>query len=294
MSVGYLSNQILSGIVLGFSYALVGAGLSLIWGTLKMINLAHGDLYMMGAYFAWLAIRVGRIPVLPGILIGVICTAMLCLLLQITTVRPLLRQGDFGNGPYILTMGLSIFLQNTALLIYGERYQNIPYYLDKVYKLLKGSVTISGQRLLIIIVSLVVIMFLMVIIKRTKLGRAIRATAQDREYAAMLGVNTRSVYTITYIISGSLAAVAGIMLAPIYSVNPWMGTAVQTKGLACCVLGGLGSVEGAIVGGLIIGIAESLSVTFLSTEWKDVVAYLILVVMLWVKPSGLFGKKGAV
>lgn len=294
MSVSYLTNQILNGIVLGFSYALVGAGLSLLWGTLKMINLAHGDLYMMGAYFAWLAIRVGKIPIIPGIIIGVICAAALCLFIQISTVRPLVRQGDFGMSPYILTMGLSILLQNTALLVYGERYQNIPYYLDKVYKFFNGSVTISGQRLLIIVVSLVVILFLMIIIKRTKLGRAIRATAQDREFASMLGVNTKSVYTVTYVISGSLAAIAGIMLAPIYSVNPWMGTAVQTKGLACCVLGGLGSVEGAIVGGLIIGIAESLSVTFLSTEWKDVVAYLILIVMLWVKPSGLFGKRGAV
>ncbi|MDD4189319.1 MAG: branched-chain amino acid ABC transporter permease [Eubacteriales bacterium] len=294
MSVSYLTNQILNGIVLGFSYALVGAGLSLLWGTLKMINLAHGDLYMMGAYFAWLAIRVGKIPIIPGIIIGVICAAALCLFIQISTVRPLVRQGDFGMSPYILTMGLSILLQNTALLVYGERYQNIPYYLDKVYKFFNGSVTISGQRLLIIVVSLVVILFLMIIIKRTKLGRAIRATAQDREFASMLGVNTKSVYTVTYVISGSLAAIAGIMLAPIYSVNPWMGTAVQTKGLACCVLGGLGSVEGAIVGGLIIGIAESLSVTFLSKEWKDVVAYLILIVMLWVKPSGIFGKRGAV
>ena len=292
MNVTLFVNQLLSGITLGFSYALVGAGLSLIWGTLKMVNLAHGDLYMMGAYFAWLAIKVGNIPVIPGIIIGVICTAVLCLFLELTTVRPLQRQKDMGNSPYILTMGLSIFLQNVALLIFGERYQNIPYYVNKTYKFFNNKVTISGQRVAIIVVSFVVIMVLMYVIKYTKLGRAIRATAQDGEYAVAMGVNSKQVYTITYVISGSLAAVAGIMLAPIYSVNPWMGTAVQTKGLACCVLGGLGSVEGAIFGGLIIGIAEALSVSLIGTQWKDAIAYVILIAVLWIKPSGLFGKKG--
>lgn len=292
MSFTMFINQLLSGITLGFSYALVGAGLSLIWGTLKMVNLAHGDLYMMGAYFAWLAIKIGKIPVIPGILIGVICTAVLCLFLELTTVRPLQRQKDMGNSPYILTMGLSIFLQNIALRIFGERYQNIPYYVNKTYKFFNKKVTIAGQRVAIIAVSLVVILILMYIIKYTKLGRAIRATAQDGEYAVAMGVNSKQVYTITYVISGSLAAVAGIMLAPIYSVNPWMGTAVQSKGLACCVLGGLGSVEGAIFGGLIIGIAESMSVSFIGTAWKDAIAYVILIAVLWLKPSGLFGKKG--
>ncbi len=292
MSLTMFINQLLSGITLGFSYALVGAGLSLIWGTLKMVNLAHGDLYMMGAYFAWLAIKIGKIPVIPGIIIGVICTAVLCLFLELTTVRPLQRQKDMGNSPYILTMGLSIFLQNVALRIFGERYQNIPYYVNKTYKFFNKKVTIAGQRVAIIAVSLVVILILMYIIKYTKLGRAIRATAQDGEYAVAMGVNSKQVYTITYVISGSLAAVAGIMLAPIYSVNPWMGTAVQSKGLACCVLGGLGSVEGAIFGGLIIGIAESMSVSLIGTAWKDAIAYVILIAVLWLKPSGLFGKKG--
>ena len=287
----YFLNQILSGVTLGLSYALVGAGISLIWGTLKMINLAHGELYMMGAYFTWLAITVGMIPVIPGIIIGIVCTAVLCWLLQLSTVRPLMSRGNAGTGPYILTMGLSILLQNAALQIFGERYQNIPYYIDAVYKFFNNSITISAQRVIIMITSVVVILVLMVIINNTRLGRAIRATAQDGEYAPIMGVNSKSIYTITYIISGSLAAIAGIMLAPIYSVNPWMGIAVQTKGLACCVLGGLGNVKGAIIGGLIIGITESLSVALLSTAWKDVVVYLILVIMLWVKPSGLFGKK---
>lgn len=291
MTLDYLINQLLSGITLGCSYALVGAGMSLIWGTLKMVNLAHGELYMLGAYCAWLAIKVGGVPVVPGIIIGLVCAAALFFVVQLLTVRPLLAQsGDKGNSPYILTMGLSILLQNAALQIFGERYQNIPYYLDKNFKV--GGVTIAGQRMIVIVSSVVVIMALMLIIKKTKLGRGIRAVAQDGEYAPIMGVNSSKMYTITYMLAGSLAAFAGIMLAPIYSVNPWMGTVVQTKGLACCVLGGLGSIEGAIIGGIVIGVAESLATTWIGTAWKDVIAYLILVIVLWVKPSGIFGKKG--
>jgi len=281
----------MSGITLGCSYALVGAGMSLIWGTLQLINLAHGELYMLGAYMAWLAIKVGGVPIIPGILIGVICAAAIFFVIQFLTVRPLLAQsGDRGNSPYILTMGLSILLQNVALRVFGERYQNIPYYVDKTFKI--GGLTIAGQRLLVIVASIIVIVALMWVMNNTKLGRGIRAVAQDGEYAPIMGVNSSKMYTVTYMIAGTLAAFAGIMLAPIYSVNPWMGTQVQTKGLACCVLGGLGSFEGAIIGGMIIGIAEALATMLIGAEWKDMVAYLILVVVLWVKPSGLFGKKG--
>lgn len=295
MSIGLIINQIMSGITLGFSYALVGAGISLIWGTLRMINLAHGELYMLGAYFAWMAITIARIPIIPGIIIGVISVGIISLMIQLTTVRPLLKNPkNLGSKPYVLTMGLSILLQNSALLIFSERYQNIPYFIDKTYKLFDGKITLAAQRVLIIIVSFVVIIALMVLIKYTKIGRAIRATSQDAVYAGVVGVNVKLVFAATYVISGLLAAVAGIMLAPIYSVNPWMGTAVQSKGMACCVLGGLGNIEGAIFGGLIIGVAESLTVNIIGTQWKDVIAYLILVVTLWVRPAGILGKKGSV
>jgi branched-chain amino acid transport system permease protein len=152
-------------------------------------------------------------------------------------------------------------------------------------------VSISSQRIIIIIVALVVITGFMITIRYTRLGRAIRATSQDMQSALMMGINVKSVYLMTYVISGGLAAVAGIILAPIYSVNPWMGITVQAKGQVVCILGGLGSIEGAIIGGVIIGICESLAVTWLGSGWKDVVAYLLMVVVLWVKPSGLFGKK---
>jgi branched-chain amino acid transport system permease protein len=292
MSFSYFLEQVISGIVIGSSYALVGAGLSMIWGTLKMINIAHGDLYMMAAYFLWLSVVVGKLPLFLALVIALICTLMLSALIQIALIRPLLRKEGWDMSPYILTMGVSIFLQNMALRMWGERFQNIPYFSDKVIKLF-NMVSISSQRIIIIIVALIVITGFMITIKYTRLGRAIRATSQDSQSAVMAGINAKNIYLITYVISGGLAAVAGIILAPIYSVNPWMGITVQAKGQVVCILGGLGSIEGAIIGGVIIGICESLAVTWLGSGWKDVVAYLLMVVVLWVRPSGLFGKKGS-
>jgi branched-chain amino acid transport system permease protein len=292
MSFSYFLEQVISGIVIGSSYALVGAGLSMIWGTLKMINIAHGDLYMMAAYFLWLSVVVGKLPLVLALVIALICTLMLSALIQIALIRPLLRKEGWDMSPYILTMGVSIFLQNMALRMWGERFQNIPYFSDKVIKLF-NMVSISSQRIIIIIVALIVITGFMITIKYTRLGRAIRATSQDSQSAVMAGINAKNIYLITYVISGGLAAVAGIILAPIYSVNPWMGITVQAKGQVVCILGGLGSIEGAIIGGVIIGICESLAVTWLGSGWKDVVAYLLMVVVLWVRPSGLFGKKGS-
>lgn len=282
--------QIISGVVLGCSYALVGVGLSMIWGILKMININHGELYMSGAYFMWVSFTMGM-PLVVAAIIGLVCTLLLSALIQTATIRPLFKKPGWNSSPFILTMALSILMQNVALRVFGEKFQNIPYFDDGIYKIF-GNINISGQRIYIVVVTVLVVALLMVIIRFTRLGRAIRATAQERDAARLMGVNTARIYLVTYVISGVLAAIAGILLAPIYSVNPWMGSAVQIKGLVVCVLAGLGSIEGAIGAGIILGLAESLSVTFIDSTWKDIVSYLILVVILWVKPNGLFMKKG--
>lgn len=290
MNFSYLMELIVSGVVTGASYALVGAGLSLIWGTLKMVNLAHGEFYMLGGYILWLSLTVGNMPLLAAIPIALLSVIVIATVLQVTTIRPLMRKAGWDMSPWILTLGLQILLQNLALQLWGEQYRNVPYFWNAVFK--PGNLfTISGQRIIILAGALAAIVLLMLIIKRTKLGRAIIATSQDGEFATMLGINTRRVYLITYIISAFLAAVAGILLSPIYSVSPWMGTSVQTKGLVVCILGGLGSVDGAILAGIFMGIIESLTVSVVGSEWRDVAAYLLLIIVLYVKPSGLFGRR---
>ena len=289
-TASYWIELVMSGIVTGACYALIGAGLSLIWGTLKMVNLAHGEFYMLGAYLLWMSLTVGNMPLPIAILVAIVGVVAFSAMIHMTTIRPLLRKSGWDMSPWILTLGLQILLQNLALQIWGELYQNVPYFWNVVFRPW-DLFTLSGQRIIIMVGALVVILALMVMIKYTKLGRAIVATSQDGEIAMMMGINTKRGYLITYIISAGLAAIAGVLLCPVYSVNPWMGSTVQTKGLVVCILGGLGSVEGAIIAGILIGICESLTVSIAGSAWRDAVAYLLLIVILYVKPTGLFGKK---
>ncbi|MCI8550091.1 MAG: branched-chain amino acid ABC transporter permease [Lachnospiraceae bacterium] len=290
MNFSYWMELIMSGVVTGACYALIGAGLSLIWGTLKMVNLAHGEFYMLGAYILWVSLTVGNMPLLIAIPIAAISVVVIAALLHMATIRPLLRKPGWDMSPWILTLGIQILLQNIALQVWGELYQNVPYFWNAIFK--PGNLfTISGQRIIILFGTFAVILLLMFIIKRTKLGRAIIATSQDGEFATMMGINTKRVYLVTYGISAMLAAIAGILMCPVYSVNPWMGTTVQTKGLVVCILGGLGSVEGAIIAGIVMGIVESLTVSVVGSAWRDVAAYLLLIIILYVRPEGLFGRK---
>lgn len=290
MYLSYWIEMIMSGVVTGTCYAMIGAGLSLIWGTLKMVNLAHGEYYMLGAYFLWMLLTVGNLPLILAVLISIIGVIFFASVIHVAAIRPLLRKPGWNMSPWILTLGIQILLQNLALQIWGELYRNVPYFWNRVFKPL-GMFTMSGQRIIILTGTIFIILALMYMIKRTRLGRAIIATSQDGEYAMMMGVNTKQIYFITYIISAALAAVAGILLCPVYSVNPWMGSTVQTKGLVVCILGGLGSIEGAIIAGIFMGIIESVAVSVIGSEWCDAVAYAFLLIVLYVKPTGIFGKR---
>lgn len=292
MDISYFMELVMSGIVTGCSYALIGAGLSLIWGTLKMVNLAHGEYYMLSAYFLWsfwTQLNLG-VPLALAIVISLVSVALIAIVIHMATVRPLISKPGWEMTPWVLTLGIQILLQNLALIFFSELYWNVPYFWDRVLHPFNGLFSLSGQRLITIIVTTVVIFALMYVIKYTNLGRAITATSQDGEFARMIGVNTKRIYLVTYVISAVLAAVAGIVLCPIYSVFPTMGAMVQSKGLIVCVLGGLGSVEGAIVAGILLGLVESFSTSVIGVAWKDVLAYAVLIIILYLKPSGLFGK----
>ncbi len=281
--------QLLNGIVLGSMYALVASGLSLIWGSLKMLNFAHGEYYMLGGYGLFLVLLWTGMPVwvaIPLVLVGVYAAGVAS---QRFLIQPLLDKPGWDVSPIIVTLGISIFLQNLALRVVGERIQNIPYFIDGT--LVVGGVRIAYQRLLILVTAILVIALFVALLETTRLGMALRATAQDRDAATMQGVNVHGIYAWTFGISAALAALAGAMLAPIASVNPWMGGALLGKAFVVCVLGGLGSLGGAILGGVILGTVESVAVVAWSSQWKDVVSFLVLIAVLWVRPSGLFGTK---
>jgi branched-chain amino acid transport system permease protein len=287
--INQILEQIISGLITGASYALVGAGLSLIWGTLKMINFAHGEFYMLGGYALFLGISVlGLHPALAA-LGAVLVVMLISCITEKCLISSLIDKPGWDVSPFVITLGISIVLQNLALKVWGERFRNVPYFDSTIYEFL--GIRISGQRLIILALSLIVFAVFMIFLKKTRMGWSLRATAQDRDAATLIGINVKAIYMWTFGLSGALASLAGAMLAPIYSVNPWMGIPLLIKGFVVCVLGGLGSLEGAILSGFALGIAENLSVLFWTSEWKDVMSYSLFVIVLWVRPSGLFGEK---
>ena len=270
-------------------YAAVASGLTLIWGTMKMLNFAHGEFYMLGGYVLYFALTAFGVPPSVSLFLAVAIVFILGVLVEKAVIHPLLDRPGWELSPLVVTVGISIFLQNFALKIWGERFKNVPYFLDGTLDFF--GIRMAYQRMIIFFVTAVVMLGFWVFIKKAKFGIGLRATSQDRDAATLMGVNTKRIYTITFGMSCAMAALAAALLAPIFSINPWMGHAALLKGFITVVLGGLGSFEGAILGGMILGTAESISVIILSSEWKDVVAFAIFILVLIIRPSGLFGTK---
>jgi branched-chain amino acid transport system permease protein len=219
--------------------------------------------------------------------IAVVAVFLLGVVVERTVIHHLLSRPVWQFTTIIATLGTSIILQNLALHVWGPEFQNVPYFVEGMLNVF--GIRIAYQRLLILGVSCASIVALWFFLKHTRLGLALRATAQDSDAAQLYGVNILSIYTFTFGLSAALAALAAAMLAPITAVNPYMGLSPLLKGFVVVILGGLGSFGGAIVGGVLLGVVESLGVLFSSTEWSDVIAFTFLVLVIWVRPWGLFG-----
>ena len=289
MSLKLLMDQMLNGIILGSMYALFACGLSLIWGTLKMLNFAHGEFYMLAAYILFYANTLLGIPPLLGILVAVGGVFLVGILTERLIIHPLLDRPGWDVSPLIATLGAHIFLQNFALKIWGERYKHVPYFFEGTLDVF--DFRIAYQRLFVLMVAIVVISAFWFFLKRSRFGMAMRATSQNQESALLMGINIYRVFTITFGVGAALAALAATMLAPIFLINPWMGLQFLLKAFVVTVLGGVGSFAGAILAGIVLGIGESLTVIIFSSEWKEIVAFGILILVLIVRPSGFFGEK---
>lgn len=284
-----LLEQLINGLVTGAMYALIASGLTLIWGAMRMLNFAQGEFYMLGGYcFYYLMVQMGVNPVL-AILLVLAAIFILGMAAQRLVVHPLLGKPQWEFSTIIATLGLSIILQNLALQFFGAEVLNIPYLSSAVMDL--GPIRLSMHRIIIIAVSVLSIALLWYVLTRTTYGLHLRAASQDRDSAVLYGVNYTRVYTVTFGLSSALAALGAMLLAPIFSVNPWMGGPPLLKGFVVVVLGGLGNFQGAIIGGILLGIAESLGVGLWSSEWREVISFSLLIVVLTVRPWGLFGSK---
>ncbi|MDP6085594.1 MAG: branched-chain amino acid ABC transporter permease [Nitrospinota bacterium] len=281
--------QLINGLMLGASYSLVAIGYTLIFGVLGLLHFAHGEVFMMGAFIGL------QIALLPGtniyvaLLGAMIATAILGLIVDLVAVRPVSK--DYPLAPLISTIGVTIVLQNLAIYIFGGEQVGFPEKIKPVlYRL--GPVTISSVQLFILVVALVLMVVLWLFINRTKLGRAMRATAESHETAALLGVNVNGVVLFTFVLASALAGVAGVLDGVKNSaISPFMGLEVSVKGLVVMLLGGLGNVPGAMVGGLILGMVEILTAAYLGTSVRDLFTFVILILILLYRPTGLFGTR---
>ncbi len=277
------------GVVLGSIYVLIALGLVMIYGVLEIPDFSQAGLYALAAYFTFTGTRLLNIPYLPALFLSIGVVILLGLLIERFAYRPLQKKPP--ESLLIVALGLLFILDNLALFIWGHEHKSISISGLTEYTLSFWGRSFAPERALVIGVSAVLIFALHLLLMHTKTGDAIRAIFQDRDAAVLMGIHIGHIRAATFAISCVLTAIAGSLIGSVFSVFPNMGDYIVVKGFGAIILGGMGSVLGAAVGGLIIGIAESLGATFLSTAYKDLFAFMIIILVLLFKPSGLFGQK---
>ena len=286
-----LTEVLLQGFVRGSMYALMATGLALIFGIMGVANFAHGELFMLGTYaMVFVSVFLG-LPFVFGIAAAAALLFLFGMLIERGLIEPLRRRAgsDWLIDVFVLTIGLSVVLQNLAQILFGSRRQGITEMIGG--SLTVGDIIISYERLAILAVATLTVVLLWAFIRFTGPGKAIRATSQDPDAAQTLGIDIARVYTLTFGIGAALAGLAGALLISIFPAYPTVGMQPILKAFAVVVLGGLGSVPGAIVGGLLLGAIEAYAIFFMSAGWQQVMTAVLVIVILIVRPSGLFGQK---
>ena len=278
--------QVLNGLTLGGVYSLVALGLTLVYGILHVPNFAHGAFYMAGAFVAFYLISSQGLNYWVAMAGAAAAVALIAVLSERLVFHPL------RNAPYlhhmIASIGILLFLESGAQALWGADFHRMQTPYTHIVEL--AGLTLPAQRILIIVAAFVLVGLLQLFLKKTITGATIVAMAQNRDGAALVGIDANRVAMLTFAISGALAGMAAVLYAPINLVYTSMGSLVITKAFVIIVLGGMGSVPGAIVGGLIIGFAEAFGAFYISTDYKDIIAFVLLVVILSFKPEGLFSK----
>ena len=284
-----LIQTLISGLSLGSIYALIALGYTMVYGIAKMLNFAHGDIIMVGAYAVITAVFTMGLPPFIAILISIALCALLGIVIEFLAYRPL-RQAQ-PLAVLITAIGVSYLLQNLALLIYGSEQKAFPTIvaLPTVHI---GGVYIDGITLATLVVTAVIMVALSLFINKTRMGKAMRAVSEDKEDAELMGISVNRTITVTFAIGSALAGVAAIFYGAAYTyIRPTTGAMPGIKAFTAAVFGGIGSIPGAMLGGILLGVIEQLSKTYISTLWADAIVFGVLVVVLVVKPTGLLGKK---
>ena len=287
-----LVQQLVNGLFIGSVYALFALGYTLIFGVLDILNLAHASIFMLGAFTTLILVLKGA-PLFIAILGGALAGGLLGVLLDRVAFWPLRRRQAGPLAPLISSIAVGMIYVGAANGLFGPDVRHFPFDVVRTPTYTVGPVTFTLAQLTIFIASLALMAGLQLMLRRTRLGAAIRAVAENPRAAQLVGIDLEGVYAQTFFIASALGAVAGILFALTFNaVSSVMGSSVELKGLAVIVLGGMGSIPGSLIGGLLIGLSEDLSVAYLSSGYRDAIVFAILLLMLVIRPTGLLGKRG--
>lgn len=279
--------QMINGLSTGGMYALVAIGYTMVYGIGKMINFAHGEIIMVGAYLAYVGSSMMGLPVIVSVLMSIIGCAILGTVIEKVAYKPLRNSGSLAV--LITAIGVSYLLQNLFLILFGSAAKTFPSYIPSGTMSLFG-ISISYVSLLSLVLTFVCAGLLLLFINKTRVGKAMRAVSEDKGAAELMGINVDHTISLAFIIGSGLGAIAGIIYGMSYSlINPYLGAMLGIKAFIAAVLGGIGEIRGAVVGGLIIGVAEAFTISYVSSTFSDAVVFGILIFILLVKPAGLFG-----
>ena len=279
--------QLINGLALGSVYALIALGYTMVYGIIKLINFAHGEIYMLGAYFGFYAISVYEMSLIPAMIVSMTLAAVIGVALERIAYRPL------RNAPRIAALitaiAASLFIQSTAQLGFGASFKAFPQVIP-FNRIQIGPVFLTNRQLIIFGTSILLMIILHIIVNYTKIGKAMQAVAMDKEAAQLMGINVDRVISFTFALGSALAAAAGILVGMYYNrIDPYMGVMPGLKAFVAAVLGGIGVIPGAVMGGFLMGVAENLVVAFGSSTFRDAVAFAVLILVLLLKPGGLLG-----
>lgn len=286
-----LAQQIFNGLALGMGYALIAVGYSLVFGILRLVNFSHGAIYAFGAEMAMVFIGL-NFGIVPGIIASMIVTGLLGIAIDKVALEPLRKKHSMPIASLITTIGISNIITNLLIVFLGLEKRNFPQLFNSGSVKI-GSVVISSTQIMMCVVSLILMGVLVFIVYKTKIGLAMRASEQNAKAANLMGINVNFVISFTFFLAGMSATIAGALVGGYYQiVYPNMGFMAGLKAFAAAVLGGIGSLPGALLGGLIVGVSESMAASFMGSTYRDSIAFVILIIVLIVRPHGLFGRKG--
>lgn len=281
--------QLINGLTLGSTYALIALGYTMVYGIVQLINFAHGEIYMFGAFVGLFLVLTFKINIFLAILGAMAFCMLLGMLVEKVAYRPL--RGSSRLSALISAIGVSIFLSTLMVLIRGPNTTSYPAEVMKIMTYNLGAIEVSSLQVMILVTAAVLMLGLQILVHRTKIGKAMRACSQDLDAARLMGINVDRIISFTFALGSALAGAGGVMVGVYYNaVQPYMGLMAGLKAFAAAVLGGIGSVPGAMLGGMALGVMENLGIAYLSSSYKDAIAFGILILVLFIRPQGLLGK----